>query len=174
MLPTPLQHIALVTVAGHSFKIHLLQPQASVEPFCLLAFLSPFFSQYSERKLLIEKTLISHVKPGWFKSSDNNLFIFPIYLWEMRLRFFWEEGRWWGSAVRGHCLNLDHCSDMYWAIKIPVQTKPGFPCSSPKPLLIPIQQNHFLHHNVIMGHKCVGTHNVIVEPIIEVLSWRNP
>lgn len=128
MLPTPLQHIALVTVAGHSFKTHLLQPQASVEPFCLLAFLSPFFSQYSERKLMIEKTLISHVKPGWFKSSDNNLFVFPIYLWEMRLRFFGEEGRWWGSAVRGHCLNLDHCSDMHWAIKIPVQTKPGFPC----------------------------------------------
>lgn len=46
----------------------------------------------------------------------------------MRLGFLQGEGGWCGTAVRGHCLHLDHCSDMHWAIKIPVQTKAGFPC----------------------------------------------
>lgn len=42
--------------------------------------------------------------------------------------FYSGEGGWWDCAVRGHCLHLDHCSDMHWAPEIPVQTKPGFPC----------------------------------------------
>lgn len=53
--------------------------------------------------------------------------------------FWWGEGGWWGWAVRGHCLHLDHCSDIHWTIEIPAQNKYGFPCCPlPKAPLNPL------------------------------------